>query len=72
VGPSRELSGLDPSPEVYALQAHWREFGPPAYVAISAFASAWGVKLTSDKPVEQIDQEAELAALIASIAMVPR
>ena len=31
-----------------AQREHWAEFGPPVHIAVAAFASAWGVKLTCE------------------------
>ncbi len=31
-----------------AIRRHWARHGPPTHIAVALFASAWGVKLTSD------------------------
>ena len=55
--------------DVDDMHEHWRSCGPPTHIAVAVFASAWGCKLTSDRPAAQVNDEAEIMQLIAATPM---
>jgi len=56
--------------DVERIRAHWAQFGPPTHIAVSLFASAWGVKLTRepDAPSREIPTAGVVGPSIAELA----
>lgn len=51
------------------MREHWRTVAPPTYIAAAVIAASLGNKLTSDAAPGEINDEDQIAALMAAFPM---